>query len=378
LLNILPSKTKQHLTPTFLLYNRHPSYTHLRTFGCLCYPLLASTTINKLQNRSTACVFLGYPSNHRGYKCYDISSRRIIISRHVLFDEHVFPFAHLNPKPPTYDFLTSSDPHPFLWSHPQSVSPSAETPSAPSGSPTFKTYSRRHRTHPTPATVPLPDIPQPPLSPQPSTLTPPSQPTDDNHAAPSPPPPQPSHPMVTRRMADVLKPRVPFNLNTTSFEPLPKNPTDALNNPIWYRAMNDEFTALIENNTWELVPRHPSMNVVRCIWLFKHKTKSDGSLERYKARLVCDGRSQQVGIDCEETFSPVVKPATIRTVLSIALSHGWEINQLDVKNAFLHGHLLETVYMHQPVGFRHPHLPNHVCRLKKSLYGTSSMVPTVY
>jgi hypothetical protein len=133
--------------------------------------------------------------------------------------------------------------------------------------------------------------------------------------------------------------------------------------------MTEEFTALIENDTWELIPRHPSMNVVRCIWLFKHKTKSDGTLERYKARLVCDGRSQQIGIDCDETFSPVVKPATIRTVLSLALTHGWEINQLDVKNAFLHGHLSETVYMHQPMGFRHPQLPHHVCRLKKSLYG---------
>ncbi|KAK1411497.1 hypothetical protein QVD17_38046 [Tagetes erecta] len=91
--------------------------------------------------------------------------------------------------------------------------------------------------------------------------------------------------------------------------------------------------------------------------------------KRHKARLVCDGRSQQVGIDCDETFSPVVKPATIRTVLSIVLARNWEVSQLDVKNAFLHGHLSETVFMHQPPGFRHSSFPNHVCRLKKSLYG---------
>ena len=105
------------------------------------------------------------------------------------------------------------------------------------------------------------------------------------------------------------------------------------------------------------------------MWIFKHKTKLDGSLERYKARLVCDGRSQQIGVDCHEMFSLVVKPATIRTVLSIALFNRWETKQLDVKNAFLHGYLSETMYMHQPLGFCDSRFPHHVCRLKKSLYG---------
>ncbi|XP_071739987.1 uncharacterized mitochondrial protein AtMg00810-like [Rutidosis leptorrhynchoides] len=105
------------------------------------------------------------------------------------------------------------------------------------------------------------------------------------------------------------------------------------------------------------------------MWIFRHKTRSDGTFERYKARLVGDGRAQPLGIDCHETFSPVVKPATIRTVLSIAVSNHWSIHQLDVKNAFLHGHLSETIYMHQPLGFRDPKYPNHVCLLKRSLYG---------
>uniref|UniRef100_A0A803MGI4 Reverse transcriptase Ty1/copia-type domain-containing protein n=1 Tax=Chenopodium quinoa TaxID=63459 RepID=A0A803MGI4_CHEQI len=82
-----------------------------------------------------------------------------------------------------------------------------------------------------------------------------------------------------------------------------------------------------------------------------------------------DGQTQQQGIDCDETFSPVVKPATIRTVLSIAISHSWPIHQLDVKNAFLHGYLNETVYMHQPMGFRDKSRPDHVCLLRGSLYG---------
>ena len=117
------------------------------------------------------------------------------------------------------------------------------------------------------------------------------------------------------------------------------------------------------------MPRPPNANVIRSLWIFRLKTKSDGSFERYKARLVGDGKSQQEGIDCDETFSPVVKPASIRIVLSIALSKSWSIHQLDVKNAFLHGHLSETVYMHQPLGFRDPARPDHVCLLRKSLYG---------
>lgn len=118
LLNALPSKTKHNFTPTFLLYKKHPTYTHLRTFGCLCYPLIPSTSIHKLENRSTPCVFLGYPSNHKGYKCYELSTRKIIVSRHVVFDEHVFLFSKLHSSPPSYDFLhstPSTDLHPSIW-----------------------------------------------------------------------------------------------------------------------------------------------------------------------------------------------------------------------------------------------------------------------
>nr|GEU45352.1 hypothetical protein [Tanacetum cinerariifolium] len=85
----------------------------------------------------------------------------------------------------------------------------------------------------------------------------------------------------------------------------------------------------------------------------------DGSLSRYKARLIANGRSQQQGIDYDETFSPAVTTVTIRTVLSLVISRHWLIHQLVVKNAFLHGHLIETVYMHQPPGFVDPAHPNH-------------------
>ncbi|GJU86197.1 ribonuclease H-like domain-containing protein [Tanacetum coccineum] len=105
------------------------------------------------------------------------------------------------------------------------------------------------------------------------------------------------------------------------------------------------------------------------MWLFHHKYLADGSLSRYKARLVANGSTQLEGIDVDETFSPVVKPGTIQTVLSLATSRHWPVHQLDVKNAFLHGDLLETVYMHQPPGFRDSQHPDYVYLLQRSLYG---------
>ncbi|GJZ07935.1 ribonuclease H-like domain-containing protein [Tanacetum coccineum] len=114
---------------------------------------------------------------------------------------------------------------------------------------------------------------------------------------------------------------------------------------------------------------HGGVNMVRSIWLFKHKFHADGTLSRYKARLVANGSSQQLGVDFDETFSPVVEPATIRTVLSLAVSRKWSIHQLDVKNDFLNGDLSETVYMHEPPGFVDARFLNHVCRLQRSLYG---------
>nr|GEV39050.1 hypothetical protein [Tanacetum cinerariifolium] len=118
-----------------------------------------------------------------------------------------------------------------------------------------------------------------------------------------------------------------------------------------------------------LVLKPPNVNVVRSMWLFRHKYNADGSLSKYKALLVANGSTQQLGVNCDDTFSLVDKPTTIRTVMSLALSRNWPIHQLDVKNAFLNGDLSETVYMYQPPGFSDVHFPHHVCRLQRLLFG---------
>jgi hypothetical protein len=109
--------------------------------------------------------------------------------------------------------------------------------------------------------------------------------------------------------------------------------------------MSEEFSAISQTNTWTLVPCPPGTNIVGSKSIFKTKHCPDGSIEKHKARLVARGFTQQLGIDYDFNFSSVVKPATIRLVLSIDFSHGWALCQVDVSNVFLHGFLSEDVYM---------------------------------
>ena len=104
LLNILPTKTLKSSTPHFSMFGVQPSYEHLRVFGCACYPNISATAAHKLAPRSTLCVFLGYSPNHKGYHCLDLQSNRVIISRHVVFDENSFPQSRQSPTPRAEEF----------------------------------------------------------------------------------------------------------------------------------------------------------------------------------------------------------------------------------------------------------------------------------
>jgi hypothetical protein len=163
---------------------------------------------------------------------------------------------------------------------------------------------------------------------------------------------------------------VRYGLITASNEPNePDNIETALSNVEWENAMDDEFKALVKNKTWDLVSHRHGINLIDCKWVYRIKRKADGTIDRYKARLVAKGFKQRYGMDYEDTFSPVVKAATIRLVLAISVSRGWSPRQLDVKNAFLHGVLEEEVYMRQPPGYEDPKTPHYICKLDKSLYG---------
>jgi len=177
----------------------------------------------------------------------------------------------------------------------------------------------------------------------------------------------------TRLQSSIVKPKVYTN-GTVRYANMctagePNSVEEAMKSVKWKNAMQDEYDALQRNGTWTLVPPSRGMNHIDCKWVFKIKRRADGQIDRYKARLVAKGFKQRYGIDYEDTFSPVVKIDTVRLVLSLAVTRGWCLRQLDVQNAFLHGVLEEEVYMKQPPGFENPRYPSFVCKLKKAIYG---------
>jgi len=202
--------------------------------------------------------------------------------------------------------------------------------------------------------------------------------TTSPQAAPSLPA---SHQMVTRSKTSSLRPKsyADFQLFYSTHQPLralhstlvsePTCFSEASKSPEWRDAMNQEFDALLSQNTWSLCPLPIGCHAIQNKWVYKLKQKPDGSIKRYKARLVAKGFDQRCGLDYTETFSPVIKPATVRVVLAIVVHFNWSVQQLDISNTFLHGQLQEDVYMTQPQGFVHPEFPNHVCKLHKAIYG---------
>ena len=423
LINRLPFATRGFKSPWEVLFHHTPTYTLFKSFGCPCFPLLRPYSKHKLLPRSSECIFLGYASNSKGYLCLDPTTSRFHVSRHVIFDETTFPFRDITP--PSSPTSTKSSP-PNLWLSsllfftPRTHSlPSVLGPIPSLSSPSASPSSQPNLTTPTQPISPLiPSL----LGPHPSTVgsgpsflmtnnspsfsitnsspsdPSPLHPTFDTSSSPLPnqvvsPSPLPSfssnlqipstsvsgpilnsHPMQTRAKSGISKkkafPSVLTSIPTSDYlQTKPPNFTIASRFSEWCEAMDSEFAALQRQNTWSLVPSSSSTNVIGCRWVYKLKRHPDGSVAWYKARLVAKGFHQQAGLDYDETFSPVVKPPTVRIILSLAAHHRWSLRQLDVSKAFLHGFLKEDVFMQQPQGYVDSTHSAHVCKLHKSLYG---------
>ncbi|KAM1079132.1 hypothetical protein ACFX2B_013731 [Malus domestica] len=382
LINRMPTPILHNQSPFEALYGVVPMIHHLRTFGCACYPFLRPYNATKLQAKTTKCVFLGYASKFKGFICFAVSTHKFFVSRHVVFSEHEFPYNDLlsratTPQSTTSVHITDLSSLPVVPSQPIVTIPSSHTPispesplhspSAPGSSSFSATTSHFLDPPPSPQSITgavsttdhIPVV----LEHSPVTLQVVSSIPSLN-----------IHHMQTRSKSGISKKKVLLSALATSMDAdlsmcEPKTYKSALKSHVWFQAMKEEISALHTQGTWSLVPLPANKNLVGCKWIFKLKRHSDGSIARHKARLVAKGFSQEPGLDYSETFSPVVKPTTVRIVLALAAQFNWSLRQLDVKNAFLHGILQDEVYMDQPPGFEDPQNPTLVCQLHKSLYG---------
>ncbi|KAJ9552467.1 hypothetical protein OSB04_016512 [Centaurea solstitialis] len=338
-INRHPTPILQQKSPYEVLHGISPAYNLLKVWGCACFVQLQPHEHTKLQPRARLCLFLGYGIEHKGYRCWDPISKRLRISRNVTFREDAPFYAMPNAESsitPTAPYFT--DP-----------SPSFDTPISPL-IPTTVPDS------PTTTSDPPPPVPTP--SP---TLEAPAESTD----------PGPSTSEAVRRSDRVRQ--VPAHLRdyhcyaTLLSDHEPTSYKEAASSSQWQEVMQEELRALAKAQTWDPVPLPPGKRPIESKWVFKIKTKSDGSIDRYKARLVAKGFNQEYGIDYEETFAPVARVTSVRSLLAIAATKCWPLFRMDVKNAFLNGDLSEEVYMTPPPGVSLP--SGHVCRLHKALYG---------
>ena len=383
LINRMPTPGLHTKAPFETLFRCSLNYSKLKVFGCLCFPWLTPYAHNKLQPKSQPCVFLGYSPNQSAYICFNPKTSKIYTSCHVEFIEDQFPYSS-KPTPHqtrAQDSNSILSPPTFVVTN-QSITThhNSSTNTLASDTPISHSHSLYHLPENSPPPSPQ-NTSSPNLIPQSSSsssLT--SNPqalytksSSTSVAAESSHVPATSlHRMTTRSQNGVFKPKKQLYLATKFPLPEPVEPsciTQAMKHPQWQAAMSAEFNALLSNGTWDLIPKQPHFNIIGNKWIFRIKRNINGSIARYKAHLAAKGFHQRPGIDYSETYSPVIKPQTIKVVLCLAISHGWSLCQMDVNNAFLHGAIDEDIYMTQPVGFVHSQYPNHVCKLKKALYG---------
>ena len=381
IINLLPSSVLNWETPFERLMKKPPDYTSLRTMGCLCYATNSHTRGDKFAPKAKRCIMLGYPNGQKAYRVYDLEDHKILICRDVVFKEDQFPFRESGTqKPgsyfpqqhfPTDDPVDEHDeyliedagdeglPQPDHTTE-HSVQPATQSihTEAVGSSPRLVTAPLRRSEREKRLPAKLDDY---------ITSFPPVRVTNTTEADVNLS--GANFVMTQLEDKDYYSPEYVASLNNVLKTKEPTTFHEASQDVRWCRAMQEELAALEKNGTWELTSLPEGKKALDSKWVYKVKFKPNGEVERYKARLVARGDRQVKGKDYKATFSPVAKFATVRTMIALATKRGWKLHQLDINNAFLHGHLEEEVYLKIPTGYTTPHTPGQVCRLKKSLYG---------
>ncbi|KAE8679378.1 hypothetical protein F3Y22_tig00111402pilonHSYRG01323 [Hibiscus syriacus] len=342
-INRLPQPRLGFVSPFEKLWNIKPTVSYFRVFGCVCYVFVPDHLWSKFDKKAVRCIFVGYDSQRKGWKCCDPISGRCYTSRNVVFDEaSSWWSSEKEVLPDSREFGDKLQQK--MGEHDVQLQTSSDESEDPNGD----DVEQRVTQNPW----------QTGVYQQPNEEDGPSE-TEESI-------PQ----SQLRRSTRIRRPN-PKYANAAIIEEAtePETFEEASKSSQWMTAMKEEIDALQQNETWDIVPKIKDVKPISCKWVYKIKRRPDGSIERYKARLVARGFSQQYGLDYDETFSPVAKLTTVRVLLALAANKDWNLWQMDVKNAFLHGELDREIYMTQPMGFQSQDHPEYVCKLRKALYG---------
>lgn len=330
--NRSPTKALEGITPYEAWSGTTPDVSFLRIFGCSAYAHVPKAERHKLDSKTRKCVMLGYGTDRKGYRLYDLGRMKVIHSRDVVFDETSMPGIQKE-KESSHKYVKLE-----IEDEPVAKETTTCVPDPPSRVPEGMPVNEQSAE----------DSTTPNLTPSESGLR------RSTRNRQQPDRYSPSHILLLTEQQD------PSSVAEAKSSP---------NKVKWAEAMEREMESLQSNEVWELVEPPPNQRVIGSKWVFKRKVDADGVVERYKARLVAQGCTQKFGFDYEETFSPVLRFESVRSVIALGAQHKLQLHQMDVSTAFLHGELTEEVYMKQPEGFIEQGNEHLVCHLNRSIYG---------
>lgn len=334
-------------TPEGIWTGSIPSVKHLKVYGYLAYAHIPKNNRQKLNNRAKECILVGYSSQTKGYRLWDLSTNDVIQTKHVTFDENISGYQHIYRKT-NHDMVT-------IIQYDEDQVRLERNDNRDNVDQNSDIDDDERQTVDSTNEISEEDI--------------------ESHNLRSGRSYSADETRETQKDKIIRNPWVkagkPKNLEINLLEIIePRTYDEALESPQcreWIEAMKEELGSLEDRNTWEIVRKSNNEKCIGCRWVYKVKSDSNGNIVRYKARLVAQGYKQIKDIDYTESYAPVARIEVIRLMLAIAVSNAWEVHHLDVKCAYLYGDLAEDVYMNLPQGYDRP--CGDILKLKRPIYG---------
>jgi hypothetical protein len=381
LLNRLPTKPMGYRTPFEGWHGKRPQLGHLKVFGCRANVRPAKPHLKKLEDRSVAMVYFGVEQGSKAHRLFDPQSRRIVVSRDVVFEESI-AWQWESDFGGKTDFVVEHNEEGLCqsWTGGHLDTDDCDNQPVHDGGTCAEAFGDFSHSG---GNIPSGEQGGDPMVDSVYNQTTEGNPQDSGSG---------NHfhdgmdaedtvdtedgPVRFRSLSDVYQNTVEVELTSdTEIEALlavmdePNCYAEAAGDVNWVGAMESEIQSINKNKTWNLVKLPVGHKPIGLKWVYKVKRNAKGEIVKYKARLVAKGYVQKKGVDYEEVFAPVAKLDTVRLILALAANRGWEVHHLDVKTAFLNGELIEDVYVSQPEGFVKKGDEQMVLKLSKALYG---------